>query len=372
MPFDVVEIKKRTSIAEVFAEHGVALARAGRELLGRCPFHQDDRPSLNVSESKQLWVCFGCGKKGDVVSLVMELLDLPFVAALELLARRANAPATTADFGRSPIQIATRAVTRPPGVVELWRRCVGVTRDRGIVEWLHSRGLDAKLVEAHDLARTVPPGRRLPEWLPRAWVRNGYRLVLPVFDGEGTLTTVRVRSVFRRADPKTRAVLGHTQGRAVMADRLGAWMLSGDERARAIVERVGVYVAEGEPDFLTLATLTPARGWVPRVRGDGHPAVLGIFQTAWCDAIAQRIPAQAIVTIWPHVDPPGRQGVGAGDRYAYEVRESLRRGGFDVGYIRWVELTTATDVNELHLMALRRGRSPDVLTMPMPSIRSAA
>ena len=40
--------------------------------------------------------------------------------------------------------------------------------------------------------------------------------------------------------------------------------------------------------------------------------------------------------------------------------------------LRWVELTTATDVNELHLMAAARRRAPRVRPVPMPEIATAA
>ncbi|MFN7975662.1 MAG: hypothetical protein U0166_25540 [Acidobacteriota bacterium] len=128
----------------------------------------------------------------------------------------------------------------------------------------------------------------------------------------------------------------------------------------------------GEPDFLTLATLTPNNGWAPRKRGDRHPAVIGLFQTAWCDGIARRLPRRTTVTIWPHVDPPAPDGLGAGPRYACQVRDSLKSCGFADEQVRWVELTTATDVNELHLMAQRRGRPPRVAPVVMPALRRAA
>ena len=364
MPYDAVEIKSRTSISQVLREHGVALSRAGSELRARCPFHREKSPSFSVNEGKGVYVCFGCGRRGDVVSFVQQYREVSFVEALAYLAQRTGAQETRADFGRVAAP-EPREVSRPAGVAELWSRCVGVGHDRGVVAWLRARGLDPRLVEEHDLARTLPVGK-LPRWIPPEWPqRGGYRLVVPVFDESGALATVRVRSVFRRADPKTRAVLGHTQGQAVIVDRLGRWLLTGSDRARSVVRRVGLYVAEGEPDFLTLATMTPERAWKPRRRGDGHPAVFGIFQTAWCDEIARRIPEGTAVTIWPHRDPAREGDLGAGYRYAHQVRESLQRCGLRDEQIRWVELTKATDVNELHLMALERGRPPRVRSVAM-------
>ncbi len=372
--YDVIQIKNayRSRLAEVISKHGIGLRPSGQWLIGRCPFHEDDRPSLGVQVAKDYWRCFACGKKGDVVSFIQERCGLSFVDALEYLARGSGVAPTEDRFQRGTTYLPpTNAVRRPQGVQAFWKRCLAVTRDRSLIEWLESRGLDPRLIARLDLARRVPEGP-LPAWIPKEWVqRRGYRLVVPVWDGNGQLVTVRLRSTYRKADPKTRAVLGATQGRGVMADRLGAWMLEGDARARAVVERVGIYVAEGEPDFLTLSSLTPHCAWRARSTGDRHPAVLGLFQSAWCEEIAARIPP-ATVTIWPHMDPPGPGGMGPGHKYAYHVRASLLDVGFPPSLIRWVTLRTATDVNELHLMARERRRAPWVRSEVMPELPRAA
>ncbi len=36
--------------------------------IGHCPFHDDKNPSLVVNKKYQLYVCFGCGASGDVVT----------------------------------------------------------------------------------------------------------------------------------------------------------------------------------------------------------------------------------------------------------------------------------------------------------------
>lgn len=55
-----------------------------------CPFHDDHRPSLQVSVRYQNFRCWSCGKKGGVFDFVMEFEKISFPEARALLARRAN------------------------------------------------------------------------------------------------------------------------------------------------------------------------------------------------------------------------------------------------------------------------------------------
>jgi DNA primase len=57
-----------------------------------CPFHDDHRPSLQVSARFQNFRCWSCGKKGGVFDFVMEFEKISFLEARALLARRANIP----------------------------------------------------------------------------------------------------------------------------------------------------------------------------------------------------------------------------------------------------------------------------------------
>lgn len=67
------EVKERTDIVKVAELYGMKLNRAYKCV---CPFHKEKTASLSISPQKQIWKCFGCGKGGDVISLVSELLNI--------------------------------------------------------------------------------------------------------------------------------------------------------------------------------------------------------------------------------------------------------------------------------------------------------
>jgi DNA primase len=42
----------------------------------RCPLHKDQHPSMQIYENNQVFVCFTCGTKGDVVNLVQAIFSI--------------------------------------------------------------------------------------------------------------------------------------------------------------------------------------------------------------------------------------------------------------------------------------------------------
>src|SRR5436309_9368307 len=89
IPAETIEaIRSRIEIGELVAEYVNPLARAGRNMKGRCPFHQERTPSFIVSAERQTYHCFGCGEGGDAFKFVMKMENLGFTDAVEKLAER--------------------------------------------------------------------------------------------------------------------------------------------------------------------------------------------------------------------------------------------------------------------------------------------
>ena len=88
IPDDVIaDIRTRVDIVAVIGQH-VQLRKAGRNWKGLCPFHGEKTPSFNVMPDKGFFNCFGCQKKGDAITFVMEYSGKTFVEAVEELAAR--------------------------------------------------------------------------------------------------------------------------------------------------------------------------------------------------------------------------------------------------------------------------------------------
>src|SRR5260370_31686056 len=83
----VQEIKDRLGLVDLISEL-LRLQKAGRDVKGLCPCHQEKTPSFYVSPEKQLYHCYGCGKGGDHFTFIREIEHVDFVGALRILAEK--------------------------------------------------------------------------------------------------------------------------------------------------------------------------------------------------------------------------------------------------------------------------------------------
>ncbi len=81
------EVRASVNIVSLVSEY-VALKKRGRNWVARCPFHNEKTPSFNVSEEKQIFMCFGCQTGGDVFKFVMLVEHLAFPEAVRFVAER--------------------------------------------------------------------------------------------------------------------------------------------------------------------------------------------------------------------------------------------------------------------------------------------
>ncbi|MRH43096.1 DNA primase [Aquibacillus halophilus] len=90
IPDEVIEeVRKSNDIVDVIGEY-VQLKKQGRNFFGLCPFHGEKTPSFSVTQDKQIFHCFGCGKGGNVVTFVMEIEGYNFFQAIQHLADKSG------------------------------------------------------------------------------------------------------------------------------------------------------------------------------------------------------------------------------------------------------------------------------------------
>ena len=83
----IEEVVSRNDIVDVISGY-IKLKKNGSSYVGLCPFHNEKSPSFSVSQSRQLYHCFGCGVGGNVITFVMEYENFTFLEAVKSLADR--------------------------------------------------------------------------------------------------------------------------------------------------------------------------------------------------------------------------------------------------------------------------------------------
>lgn len=83
------KINDQTNIVDLVSEY-VELTKAGKNLKGLCPFHQEKTPSFFVSPEKNIAKCMSCQTGGQPITFYKEIKGIPFQEAAKELAVRAG------------------------------------------------------------------------------------------------------------------------------------------------------------------------------------------------------------------------------------------------------------------------------------------
>ena len=99
-PEEVIEeVRTRNDIVDIISGY-VKLQKKGSNYFGLCPFHHEKSPSFSVSQSKQMYHCFGCGVSGNVFTFVMEYENYTFREAVELLADKSGVKLPKMEYSK--------------------------------------------------------------------------------------------------------------------------------------------------------------------------------------------------------------------------------------------------------------------------------
>ena len=226
-PDSVQEIKDRLDLADLVSEH-LRLQKAGRDLKGLCPFHQEKTPSLYVSPEKQLWHCYGCQRGGDHFTFVQEIEHVDFRGALRLLAEKVGVELEESEgagrrreLRRVILQLNQLAakyfhhvlMEQPAGIRALMRLeergisrasmaefelgfAPAAQRRDNLVRFLRKHGIkDTDVMEAGLALRSA-------EGVGELWDRFRQRIMIPIHDERGELIAFGGRVLDEAQQPK--------------------------------------------------------------------------------------------------------------------------------------------------------------------------
>ncbi len=147
----IEKVREANNLVEIISQY-TELRGTADHLMGRCPFpeHKEKTPSFSVSQSKQLYHCFGCKKSGNLFTFLREYSGFSFVESVEYLAKRASISIPADEGRRTPSGGDGRdlllQINRWAGLY-FYQQLGRLAKDHPAALYVEKRGLSAEIVE---------------------------------------------------------------------------------------------------------------------------------------------------------------------------------------------------------------------------------
>lgn len=167
IPEDVIEeIRSQVNIVDVVSQF-VQLKQSGKNLFGLCPFHEERTPSFSVSEDKQIFHCFSCGRGGNVFKFLMELQNISFPEAVKKVAEMKNISVDDKYFRGSGNSQSAAENSQQKQLIDLHEQSVklynhiltNTKMGEPALNYLHKRGVTDDTIAVYQLG--YAPAQRL-------------------------------------------------------------------------------------------------------------------------------------------------------------------------------------------------------------------
>lgn len=262
------QIKDRVDIADIVSHH-VSLTKAGQNLKGLCPFHQEKSPSFTVSPSRQIFHCFGCGAGGNVFTFLTRITGASFPEVVRDLGRKVGIEVQEAAAPAGAQVAHMNRVERLNQAAAAWfqQNLHDDPAGRGAREYLTSRGIQQAMIDRFGIG--VAPA----EWdgLFKSLTKQGFSqadlatagLVVARDNGSGFYDRFRARVMFTITDLRKRVVgfggrvLGEGMPKYLNSPdtplfKKGQTLFAFDHAREAIARTKTVIVVEGYFDAIAL------------------------------------------------------------------------------------------------------------------------
>ena len=140
------ELIARNDIVDVVSDYVQLTKKSGSNMFGLCPFHSEKTPSFSVSQSKQIYHCFGCGKGGSVINFIMEIENLSFPDAVAFLARRVNMQVPDDDTPAETRSRRARMLELNKDAARFFYNVLSTNEGKVAVEYINRRGISRQSV----------------------------------------------------------------------------------------------------------------------------------------------------------------------------------------------------------------------------------
>lgn len=232
-------VRERAQIVDQFTPG--ALKRIGSEFVARCPWHDDQRPSLTVSPRTNRAFCFVCARGVDSIGWVQESEGLSFSEAIIHLAQRYGIEAKAANEADAQVLAAEQAERN--GLLQRRKAQVrqyteALWQSPALAYLMDQRGLTAETIETWQI------GYGEPLEGPRGTKVAVPRVMIPLNDPQGRTIAFTGRALADGYKPKYR-----NSPNDLLYSK--ADLVFGLDKARPEIVRSGqVVIVEGQFDVI--------------------------------------------------------------------------------------------------------------------------
>ena len=265
-----IQVKEATDIVEVASRY-LRLKKSGKDFVALCPFHREKTPSFHINTQGQYYYCFGCGKKGDVFTLVMEMEALPFPEALASLAAHAGINIHK-DRSSEEIQQARRVADAKVTLFKMMAEAQEFFRNsylsdagKKVRDYAEGRKFTPEIIEAFGLGYAPDSWDNLHNHMNRKGVNDKWllsaglvrksdtgkiydyfrnRLTFPIRNVEGKIIAFGARALEKDDEPK------YLNSPETPVFRKGITLYGLDKARRAINSTGNIIVVEGYTDVM--------------------------------------------------------------------------------------------------------------------------
>ncbi|MEX1074503.1 MAG: DNA primase, partial [Burkholderiales bacterium] len=336
------DLLNRVDVVEVVGRY-VQLKKAGANLSGLCPFHDEKTPSFTVSPAKQFYHCFGCQKHGNAIGFLMDYGAMGYVEAIKELASMVGMqvpewqPRTPEEAKRKERETDLAALMQQ--AMDFYR--AELKRSPRAIEYLKRRGLSGETAARFGLG-----------YAPDDW--QGLKRVFPDYENAALVECGLV-------------IEGEGKRYDRFRDRI---MFPIFNRRDAVVGFGGRVLGEGEPKYLN-SPETPLFQKGQEIYGLGHgreamrEAKRALVVEGYMDvlALAQHGVGYAVATLGTATSPV----------HVTRLLRELRESGSELVFCfdgdsagrkaAWraleVSLSLATDTTAIRFLFLPEGEDPD-------------
>ncbi len=169
---DFIErVSEANNLVDIISQY-TQLKPSGSGLMGRCPFpdHVEKTASFSVSETKQVYHCFGCHKSGNVFSFLRDYQGVNFPEAVEYLANRASIPMPAPEASgleRDQTSEKKKALMRVNKLAASYfaGQLHRMPADHPVKKYIAQRGLSSEVIETFGIGYAVPEWDGLEKYL---------------------------------------------------------------------------------------------------------------------------------------------------------------------------------------------------------------